>query len=128
MTEPTTEQIRRAIARAKGWKVVFRRDFDVALPPEHEIDTFEVIDGWKVKDLRWAIGARWVEDIAAAWELIEEMPAGKTSLHKILFVDDNRVEWECDFGSERWEETIAETAPRAICLAWMKWKGIEVSE
>lgn len=63
-------------------------------------------------------------DIAAAWELVEEMKNNKCYVYLNYHPTPK---WECkikdtdsfDYG---WHEGTADTAPIAICRAWLKWK------
>lgn len=66
----------------------------------------------------------WAENISDAWELFEEMPKsyflGKSVTHQYGFEiwkinDDGK-------GLTQLLDPVAETAPMAICLAWIAWK------
>lgn len=74
----------------------------------------------------------WAESIQDAWGLFEEMP--KSSFVKHLGFDDGEKcgKFECLLYAgpkdskmrilEKWVEITADTAPLAICLAWIQWK------
>ena len=60
-------------------------------------------------------------DIAAAWEVVEH--AHKRGLHLVLFYDDTIGKWTCKFPFGllgRRNDTQANTAPLAICIARLK--------
>lgn len=61
----------------------------------------------------------WAENIADAWELFEEMPYCcvenvNSDLKICSYIPKGKYE------DVQW---YADTAPMAICLAWLKWKG-----
>lgn len=59
----------------------------------------------------------WEHDIAAAWGLVEEMSADFEN----ITIENS---WRCEVDNmSRTLVGIADTAPAAISLAWLKWKG-----
>ena len=80
----------------------------------------------------------WPTDIRAAWELVEEMYAANTHVEiSCRFKSNVDTEinngnyfndcWRVNFSEfGHWDRVnffTADTAARAICLAWLKWKG-----
>lgn len=59
----------------------------------------------------------WAESISDAWELFEEMPDCLVGKAELLV-----NKWVVQDFSER-QISQADTAPLAICLAWIAWKG-----
>jgi hypothetical protein len=95
MSELSNDKIRLAIAKAKGMKTI-----GINLP---------IIPNWPV-------------DIAAAWELLVEAQQGPyqqaVEVHRTIAVS---LLWWCLIGNKFAKDN---TAPRAICLAWLAWKGL----
>ena len=62
----------------------------------------------------------WSVSIADAWELVEEMATPDN--FGLSFWDKNI--WECIYHKDEDHSSFveADTAPRAICLAWLEWK------
>lgn len=60
----------------------------------------------------------WAGHIFYAWELFEEMPMPQITKY------DHPLPFSCssDFVSPVLQPFQSETAPRAICLAWLAWK------
>lgn len=67
----------------------------------------------------------WPADIAAAWGLVEEMVDGHADPH--ISHGWNPNTWDCDTISPR-IHSLAPTAPRAICIAWLMWKDAETTQ
>ncbi len=64
----------------------------------------------------------WAENIAEAWELFEENP--EVYVKKLQYVD-KKIDYECVFRDSDLKvigSAKADTAPLAICLAWIKVK------
>jgi len=66
----------------------------------------------------------WPGSISAAWELVEEMPITVSVSHI------SETQWHCGIGGfEDFQgmhyvyEAVADTAPRAICLAYLACKA-----
>lgn len=103
----TNDELRLAIAKAKGWKYL-----PLTIAP------FWTGEGY-------VEASDWPEDIGAAWELVEEMRADKAITYVYLHGCDNgRVmpgkEYYVELSSGQC--AYADTAPRAICMAWLKWQ------
>lgn len=144
--------IRWAIAKAKGWKVWEMNPgqkydgMQYVLPPDEYPDAagygykFHQIDIPTKPNAFDDDAALWPFEIAAAWPLVEEM--ADNGYCPALIFDDNG-HWAlttdgvqtCPSGDEpedisttffvtrdQWQDT----ATRAICMAWLKWKGVEV--
>jgi hypothetical protein len=69
---------------------------------------------------------KYAEDIAAAWGLVEEMKAEKydiTITEQPGWQTGCRVAPRGEFNTSRVLFKTADTAPRAICLAFLAWKA-----
>jgi hypothetical protein len=70
----------------------------------------------------------WPVDIAAAWELVEEMKQGVTGVFVDWCINDmlSPFKWFCGVPKNDSKEWItgrdSDTAPRAICHTWIAWK------
>jgi hypothetical protein len=103
------DEIRLKVAKIKGWTVV--QDLSLDMQP-----WLEDIPNWPV-------------EIADAWELVEEMAIPDEFALSMIYKDCmENIIWECvysryedcgDFGSRF---VMADTAPLAICLAYIQWK------
>jgi len=116
----TNEELRLAIAKAKGWTgpTVVGQVFAYYSP-----------DG----RMRAAL-PNWPTSIADAWELVEEVIASGIGWCPGFCFDDHDgdrpPEWVAEF-NRYWKkgsdyshyEAAATTAPRAICEAWLEWKA-----
>lgn len=98
----TPGQLRLAIAEAKGIPLLWRGSFP------HNAVTQERIPNWP-------------NDISAAWGLVEEMPF--ISLIAIPHSEHPR-EFVCyaDHYDQDALPVYGDTAPLAICRAWLMWK------
>lgn len=87
--------------------------------------------GWKFDGKNWRGpgGSVWEEhknyarDIAAAWELMAEMEADEQE--PCIYHSPGIIGWVCSFTPRTKYVTIGyhgETAPEAICRAWLAWK------
>ena len=118
---PSNAQIRLAIARAKGWEVVSFSD----------VNDYYFIDGEGEGVIAYSPLPNWPEDISAAWELVEEIRAANF-LTKILMWDHTdrcAIEWTPRSGHNiSIHDSFVEDSPcsRAICLAWLAWKGVSI--
>lgn len=62
----------------------------------------------------------WAENISDAWELFEEMPFGTCITSHY---DHEETYYTLILGDNiNYVEIDSNTAPEAICLAWIKWK------
>lgn len=80
----------------------------------------------------------WPRDIAAAWELVEELRGKDCAFEMITAPGDwgnddanwpkSQTRYECEIYTRDCPEEFvyvqADTAPRAICLAYLAWKGV----
>ena len=113
-TEMTDEELRLAIAKAKGW-----------------IESTENGARW-INPRGGAIFTipNWPKHIHTAWELVEEMKVGGYYVRvDTPFTADSPYQVKVD--EMGWADHnppppggwySADTAPRAICLAWLAWK------
>ena len=122
----TDNEIRLKIAELKGWRV-----YDVNL--DYRVEKYM---GTSPEGVFYAVLPDWPTDIAAAWEMVEEIKAAgiwfmmgnpdfnpdAAMVHgwwaKLYLPDDDTGGIEI--------EQVADTAARAICLAWLTWKEVEV--
>lgn len=119
LNEMTPEEIRLEIAERKG---------------------YENIRTWGIKNVLMVYGGQepglhhnlpnWPESIAAAWELFEELPIRR----ELLVTNYKQVVYECASGWSGWDfesggpgkyAERGDTAPLAICRAWLAWKRSE---
>ena len=121
--EMTPAELRLAIARAKGWTHIREVAFSGSLIGKNPHGSSDTLPDWPA-------------DIAAAWELVQE---GRFIIGPEYAggYDIRQIGWsvyECwvcaadDVNSETGhgrELAIAETAPLAICRAWLAWKDCE---
>lgn len=68
----------------------------------------------------WTPVSDWLNDISAAWELLEECGHG-VEIYKSFINDERHVIVTIIDGNNRYAESAA-TAPEAICKAWLAWK------
>ena len=68
----------------------------------------------------------WPHSIADAWELVEEMmkPTPDTGIFGVRVVCNHETGWACLYEESDGSITVrnADTAPLAICRAWVAWK------
>ena len=119
MDTMTDDEIRLKIAKAKGWvktdSVFTAGAVTIAAvgwyKSDAETNTIETM----------SVLPDWPRDIAAAWGLVEEMPHVRVVKWSIY--------WSCsvcpkdtflDIPGYFYEQ--GDTAPRAICLAWIAWR------
>jgi len=130
-TKPvTTDEMRCAIARAKGWSAWFTgRGYDMPLPPDLLATTFRVVKGFdNPSALRWrASDPDWSTDLNAARDLMDEM---QPDFFRIAIYQWNhilRAKVECKGilgGGKNTRPIIGEgiTVCLAICCAYLLWK------
>lgn len=109
MSEQTNDELRRRIAEVRGIDFDVY-DFVVGDPSLVYKDSNDDIPNWPV-------------NIADAWEMVEEM--NKTCFTFLSFQPTPGWEFKIkDTSSEGWGwySGYSDTAPRAICLAWLEWK------
>jgi hypothetical protein len=121
------DELRLRIAKAKGWGIykigVEPRKYIYPLPPEDHInlDPADISDG----EIHWQSDAPdWPRDIAAAWELWDEMTAAKVELelsNQFSERDPYMLKWSKGFG-DIWHAVLAATVQKAIARAWLAWK------
>lgn len=121
--ELTNEELRKKIATERGWTNLYMMAFAGTVIPYGD----DPDNHYASRPI-----PNWPEDIAAAWELVEEVR--KFDINML-----NRYTWELSSGSplEKWYAEItdwnrdngslhwrteSDTAPRAISLAYLAWK------
>ena len=106
--EMTAEELREEIARLRGWTDTDRPLVHWKTPPSHP---------------RWAWVPNWPSDIAAAWQLVEEI---EKECHAVSMERGSKKQWDCVILPEEVQETWVvgegDTAPLAICRAYVAWK------
>jgi hypothetical protein len=110
------DALRLAIAEAQGWKRI-------------ETASYFTAECWRdPDDLDFVYLPDWPADIAAAWELVEEMDKAYFSLTRTndthwAPAPFGKIHWECRFYAPQKGEMFGDTAPLAICRAWLVWKA-----
>ena len=104
----TIAEINDEIAQIRGWRKMFGK-MDSASQWPHKYYVYR--DGRKTTCL-----PNWTTDIAEAWELASEMPG----VH-VRHVYDTAYgdKWHCSYQLPEW--FAGDTAPIAICRAWLAW-------
>jgi hypothetical protein len=110
----TPDELRIAIAKAKGWKTETFHTFSssgrvVGTAPDGKF--FDTVPNWPA-------------DIAAAWELVEEVGAKNWTV-TIENLADRPTEVLARIGipfTLIWYTGFSDTAPLALCRAWLKLK------
>jgi len=114
----TNDELRRKIAEAKGWTIIDEQSH-IGVKDKSGLSAYEFIPNWPV-------------NIVDAWELVEEM----RNEHEIDIASDKLSDGSSTYcmkiftfrgdgkgtGWRLEHITTADTAPRAICLAWLEWK------
>jgi hypothetical protein len=129
MTEPTNDEIRLAIAKAKHWGFVqinknpdrfWCYHFSIGSVGATEVDALDTES--KITDEKTS----WPVDMASAWELEQEIKNDGLAVTLIDHAYKCKVIVRYEKGGEynAMVKSEADTAPRAVCLAWLKWKGI----
>ena len=112
----TAEELRLAIAKAKGWKEVYGKMYE-STPMEHVY--------WTRPDgNRTLYPDDWAGYISAAWDLVEEMGHMRWSI-TIENMPSKPQEVVCRAFMPFIPGRIngyGETAPLAICRCWLAWK------
>jgi len=130
-TKPvTTDEMRCAIARAKGWSAWFTgRGYDMPLPPDLLATTFRVVKGFdNPSALRWrASDPDWSTDLNAARDLMDEMQPDFFRIAIYQWDHTRRTIVECDprHGHAEIVPPIigeGETICMAIGDAYLTWK------
>lgn len=128
----TPEQLRVEIARRKGWK--FWRDPNyrdgecTVFPPELDYSDCSpygyLVDPSKMDSIVFEINTQdWTTDIAAAWELVEEMIENGEAPGELIISWYEDKKWYCQSADRKVENyAYADTAPLAICRAWLMWR------
>lgn len=124
MPEMTPADLRLAIARAKGWKEVGPGGACLVVPPEGDPRRNWAAEWDENGFPDWM--ENWPADITAAWELVDDARAAKMNVH----IEAEAEECFCLFYPPELDESkeaqgIGETAPLAICRAWLAWKGLD---
>jgi hypothetical protein len=109
----TPEELNRAIAKAKGWTVGWYHEKLWGSDENHVMRPMN-----------------WTDDIAAAWELVEEIFAAGKDFHFECVHDDPANPWwflayDDDNLNGEIASTEAPTAPIAISRAWLMWKAAQ---
>lgn len=118
MSELTNEELRTEIAKAKGYEPLhgglMRTDWIGTVTDGH----------WHV-----VVTPKWSTDITAAWGLVEEMIKDKLSEVYLCTLEGySSARMMRDTNGKKINSVemvasgIADNMPRAICLAWLKWK------
>jgi hypothetical protein len=107
----TPAELREAIAKAKGYVNVHEGYNDT-------LRGIKLPNNYKAVEI-----ANWPENISAAWKLFEEMP--HPEIYHGTYINGANY-WRCacgkwDYGEPEYE-CEADTAPLAICRAWLMWK------
>lgn len=118
----TNEELRIAIATAKGYSVVEKRNIENRAYYRLLHDG-KVVDLWAASASEadaWKFAPNYPEDIAAAWELEGEIPLDQVERYVLELT---RVINDKDdiSTSQRWQ--LIHATPRERCLAWLAWKG-----
>lgn len=132
----TDDELRLEIAKAKGWNFPHEEIYTQFVTREMAMDACDMsMEGMPIPDSVWVQGdgdpPNWPADISAAWELVEEVitadyRAGiwqlkegyNCSILKPIYLDGDEFV-RCV------TESQADTAPRAICEAWLAWKKVK---
>ncbi len=119
----TNDEMRIAIGKLRG--------FDVAISPSATRDHlwFQLFkDGerystnsYLVEDKAWRDAPNWPENIADAWELWEELPPFKSIEYHAPMNRPYSVMYTVGNTHHQFD---ADTAPLAICVAWLAWEGV----
>lgn len=140
------EQLRLAIAEAKGLDISEHDEHDWKREPGGDIDLYAYSndphsgpycnrcgysfctgcsgdDGYDNGLPCKSYPPYWTEHMNAAWELVEEVPPDKW----FVSVDRDHTRWMCFFGSnvsseDEYYQGEGDTAPLAICRAYLLWK------
>lgn len=124
----TNDELRIAIAKAKGWKLFTRDRFGESVQELYYSESgkikyaeqieFQELDVEKLANLEYI--PDWPNEIAAAWELFDELPVYKSVECARHDGRPKPVIWECHVNGVG--NFLANTAPVVICLAWLAWK------
>lgn len=130
----TADELRIAIAKAKGWTIWKHSDssrYGLPLSPKDapgEGSGWSIRDNWDGKLIWQNEYSDWPKSISAAWGLAEEMLSSGMSIH--IDAGSSITGWfacaypdDIDTGDDFFG--LAETAPIAICRAWLAWKAAQ---
>jgi hypothetical protein len=130
LDEMTPEEIRQEIAERRGWSYVVVSHKYTALP-DGKLSEGIPIYGY-IFNGGVSYPPDWPASIAAAWELVEEISKGDytTSLTysdcaDVVIYDQGNGDPEADPSLIYVSSGHADTAPLAICKAWLAWKRSE---
>ena len=127
----TNDEIRRKIAEIKGYKwyeigneaTLCNTTYAGILPKGREI-----VERPSLKSKIYYHCPNWPESIADAWELVEEMKqiGGAVCVEWTIPFIDAPFSWWCGANvpknENKWYSGRDQTAPLAICLAYIAWK------
>lgn len=128
------DELRRRIAELKGWKPLRYHGFVRICTPELIADMDKIFGpgwgkgvDWNDPEIDWDNIKNWPHDIAAAWELVEEMGNAyfvlcRTNSTNFSPAPWGETHWECRFYAPERGHRQGKTAPEAICRAWLAWK------
>jgi hypothetical protein len=140
MTTMTDDELRLAIAKARGWTVYhYDKDYrDSCYYCLLNGDGYPVNDDYmnnhhQTEAEAWADCPDWPTDLNAAFGLVREAEGQNVgfSLHNVSYDNGKRITYEATFydpwGGPKCEKYSVEatTPARAICEAWLKWKESE---
>lgn len=131
------DELRLRIARVKGWSFwtlvdrTIMRSFNFGDKPPREVMIAGSVD--HEFELKYCDDfPDWPRDIAAAWELVEEI--SKTDYFiKISSPQETGGKWLVKIDQKGWGDNnppppggwwFGMTAPEAICRAWLAWKDV----
>jgi len=128
LDEMTPEEIRIEIAMRKEWVCPHDEEYTHYVSRSMAIDAGDIgLEGYPIQETIFVEGdgepPNWPEDIAAAWELVEDSQAKPHELYfdiEAIICVSNK--WRATVG---YYSRIGLTAPLAICRAWLAWKRSE---
>lgn len=120
----TDDELRIAIAKLKGWTIETKT---VTTPTRDGKRFTYTASFWKLPNDMHREPPYWAEDIGASWELMEELTQNFFRVYLMRGDADDNWTVQCeprkghDEPDKAWWVS-ANTAARAICLAWLAWK------
>jgi hypothetical protein len=129
----TPEELRLEIAQAKGWGEVRKNDSGEwrQAPGYGDLADYQPDYLGVPPDSGWGGGhseglPNWPADIAAAWELVEEMIENGEAPGEFIMSWYEEKKWYCQSPDRHLQNyTYADTAPLAICRAYLLWKATQ---
>ena len=125
----TPLEINKKIAELKGYKIIFEHDNSLriswlSMDQRLELKSPQSVEEEMINNGLEIMGPmiNWAENINDAWELFEENH--EVSIKKMHYTN-NTICYQCAFRDSNLNvigDSSANTAPMAICLAWIKWK------